>query len=93
MSVIFLCVVRSQVEFAARADHSSRGVLPITVCLSVIVKPLQCGDPGPLGAVAPQKEILLLESCSLTHIEFSSCSVEWKAVCCQTLHTVNDHCT
>ena len=70
MSCLFLCVVRSQVRL------SSRGVLPIAVCLSVIVKPLQCGDPGPLGAVAPQKEILLLESCSLKHIALSSCSVE-----------------
>jgi hypothetical protein len=34
-----------------RAGHSSRGVLPSVVCLSVIVKPRQF--PGPLGAVAP----------------------------------------
>jgi hypothetical protein len=36
-----------------RADHSCRGVLPSVVCLSVIVKPVQWGGPGPLGAVAP----------------------------------------
>ena len=39
-----------------RTDHSSRGVLPSVVCLSVIVKPRYGGDPGPLGAVAPCKE-------------------------------------
>jgi hypothetical protein len=39
-----------------RADHSSRGVLPSVVCLSVIVKPRQRGGPGPLGAVAPWKK-------------------------------------
>jgi hypothetical protein len=36
-----------------RPDHSSRGVLSSVVCLSVIVKPRQCGGSGPLGAVAP----------------------------------------
>jgi hypothetical protein len=37
-----------------RADHSSRGVLPSVVCLSVIAKPRKKrGGPGPLGAVAP----------------------------------------
>jgi hypothetical protein len=38
-----------------RADRSSRGVLSNIMCLSVIVNPLQCGDPGPLGSVAPWK--------------------------------------
>jgi hypothetical protein len=37
-------------------DHSSRGVLPWVVCLSVIVKPRQCGSPYPVGAVAPRGE-------------------------------------
>jgi hypothetical protein len=40
MDVCFLCVfcfVRWR--SLRRADHSSRGVLPIVVCLSVIVKP------------------------------------------------------
>jgi hypothetical protein len=32
-------VVCCQVEVPAAADHSSRGVLPSVVCLSVIVKP------------------------------------------------------
>ena len=41
------CVLR-------RADHSSRGVLPSVVCLSVIVKP-RWGGPGPLGAVPPRE--------------------------------------
>ena len=43
-----LCVDR---QTALRwTDHSSRGVLPTVVCLSVIVEP-QRGGPGPLGAV------------------------------------------
>jgi hypothetical protein len=39
-----------------RADHSSRGVLPSVMCLSVIVKLRKCGGPGPLGggSVAPK---------------------------------------
>jgi len=32
------------------ADHLSRGVLPSEMCLSVIMKPRQCGGPGPLGS-------------------------------------------
>ena len=35
-----------------QADHSSRGVLPSVVCLSVIVNPRQRGL-GPLGSVVP----------------------------------------
>jgi len=42
-----------------RADHSSRGVLPIVVCLSVISKPQKWGGPGPLGAVAPWKKKII----------------------------------
>jgi hypothetical protein len=34
------------------AGHSSRGVLPSVVCLSVIVKLRQKGGPGPQGALA-----------------------------------------
>jgi hypothetical protein len=40
-----LCVVRYR--SLQRADHSSRGVVP-----NVILKPRQCGGPGPLGVVA-----------------------------------------
>jgi hypothetical protein len=55
-----MCVVCCQVEVSRRADHSSRGVLPSVVCLSVIVKPRSGGGPGPLGAVAPlEREFLL----------------------------------
>ena len=32
-------VVFCQVEVSVSVDHSSRGVLPIVVCLNVIVKP------------------------------------------------------
>ena len=49
-----LCVGRYR--FLRRADHSSRGVLLSVVCLSVIVKTRQWGDPGPLRAVAPRKK-------------------------------------
>jgi len=35
------------------ADLSSRGFLPIVVCLSVIVKRRWWGGPAPLGAIAP----------------------------------------
>ena len=34
-----------------RADHSSRGVIPSVVCLSVIVKSRQLGGISPLGVV------------------------------------------
>jgi hypothetical protein len=50
-----LCVVRQR--SLGRVDHSSRGVLPSVVCLSLIVKPRQWGGPGPLGAVAPYKKL------------------------------------
>ena len=36
-----------------RADHSSRGVLPTVLCLSVILNSRQYEGRGPLGAVAP----------------------------------------
>jgi len=42
-----LCVVRQ--KSLRRADHSSRGVLPNVVCLSVIVNSRQWGGLGPLG--------------------------------------------
>jgi len=45
------CVVRYR--FLRRADHSSRGVPPSVVCLSVIAKLRKCGDRGPLEAVLP----------------------------------------
>ena len=45
---LLLSVVRCQVQRSLRrAYHSYRGVLP-----SVISKPLQCGDLGPLGLSA-----------------------------------------
>ena len=50
-----LCVVRYR--SLGRAYHSSRGVLPSVMCLSVIVKPRKLGDRGPLGALAPWEEI------------------------------------
>jgi hypothetical protein len=45
-----LCVVGYR--FLGRADHSSKGVLPSVVCLSVIANPRYRGGLGPLGAVA-----------------------------------------
>jgi hypothetical protein len=40
-----------------RADHSSRGVVPTVVCLSVISNPQQGGGLGPLGAVDPSRKM------------------------------------
>jgi hypothetical protein len=42
-------VLFCQVEVLRRAGHSSRGVLPSVVCLSVISKPHQWGGLDPLG--------------------------------------------
>jgi hypothetical protein len=55
-----------------RADHSSRGVLPTVVRLSVIVMPRKRGGPGPLGEVVPWgKEVhfvaLKMKNCSNAH--------------------------
>jgi len=40
------------------AYHLPRGVLPSVVCLSVIVKPIQLGRLGPLGAVVPSGKMV-----------------------------------
>jgi len=50
MSVSCECCVLS----VRRADHSSRGILPSVVCLSVIVQPRSWESPGPLKVVAPE---------------------------------------
>ena len=50
------CVVRLMSLY--RSNHSSRGVLPTVVCLNVIVKPWQWGDPGTLGAVVPGRNVI-----------------------------------
>jgi len=46
-----VCVVCCQVKYRSlrRADHSSRGVLPSAVCLSVIAERQRLGGLGPLG--------------------------------------------
>ena len=49
-----LCVVTYR--FLSLADRSSRGILPIMVCLSVIVKSRRWGFPDPLEFVAPWKK-------------------------------------
>jgi hypothetical protein len=54
--------VGSYKRFLSWAVHSSRGVLPSVVCLSVIVKPRKRGGPGPIGAVAPWKNIIIIVS-------------------------------
>jgi hypothetical protein len=51
MSVCCECCVLS----LRRADHSSRGVLPSVVCLSVIEEP-QRGCLGPLGLSSHEKK-------------------------------------
>jgi hypothetical protein len=54
MSVLWvLCVIRY--SSLRRADHSSRGVLPSAVCLTVIVRPRQRAGPAPLRTVVPWK--------------------------------------
>ena len=41
-------------------DHSSRGVLPNVVCLSMIVKPWHWGGLGPLGLSSHGKKITVV---------------------------------
>jgi len=43
-----------------RADHSSRGVLPRVVSLSMIVQSRQRGSPGPSGSVGPQNKMTFM---------------------------------
>ena len=52
ISVCCECCVLSCIGLREGADHSSRGVLPTAVCLSVIMNPRQWGGLGPPGAVA-----------------------------------------
>jgi hypothetical protein len=49
-----LCVVRQLCLW--RADHSSRGVLPSLVCLSLILKPRQWGGVAPLGPSSQRRK-------------------------------------
>jgi hypothetical protein len=51
------CCVLSGRRSLRRADHSSRGVLQILVCLSVISKPQNWRYLGPLGFVDPWGKI------------------------------------
>ena len=57
MDVCTLWVLRVREWSLRRDDHSSRGVLPTVVCLSVsvVMKP-QWGGPGPLGALASRNK-------------------------------------
>ena len=59
-----------------RADHSSRGVLPSVVCLSVAVKPQEWGGLGPLLSVAPWNTIMCFNA-----VVFLSCCKRWSVVC------------
>jgi len=59
--------------YLSREDNLSRGVVQSVVCLSVIVKPRQRSDPGPLGAVQPGKRSVL-KSTNLLIVLFSSSS-------------------
>jgi hypothetical protein len=43
------CVLSGRGLCVCRADHSSRGVQPSVVCLSVMVMPRKRGGPGDLG--------------------------------------------
>ena len=50
---IWMCVSCGCCVLSGLAYHSSRGVLPNVVCLSVIVKLRQWGGPDPIEPVAP----------------------------------------
>jgi hypothetical protein len=58
--VSVVCVVR--LRFLRRAGHSTGGVLPSVVCLSVISKPQQSGGLGLGRAVKPQKKKKISET-------------------------------
>jgi hypothetical protein len=51
MNTCLFCVLS-----VCRADHSSRGVLPIAVCLSEIVKSRQWEGPDPLALLLHRKK-------------------------------------
>ena len=55
MLVCCECWVLSGRGLGVDADHSSRGVLPSVVCLSVVVKPWYCEGPAPLGPSVSMK--------------------------------------
>ena len=57
MSVCYECWVNPGKRSLGRNYHSPRGVLPNMECLNVVVKPQQCGGPGPAGAVKPYKKL------------------------------------
>ena len=50
-----VCVVRER--SVRRVDHSSRRVLPIVVCLSVILKSQKREGLGPLGVLSPKSKL------------------------------------
>jgi len=56
MSVCCECWVFPGKRSPRRNDHSLRGVLPNVERLNVVVKPRQCGGPGPAEAVKPYKK-------------------------------------
>ena len=70
-----LCVIRS----LHWADHSSRGVVLNVMCLSVMVKPRQWGDPGPQGAVTSQKENSNF-ACCVTWMWTFVCDIEEECI-------------
>ena len=59
-----------------RADHSSRGVLPTVVCLSVIVKPQPRGGPGLITSCRPIKKDRVLSLRQQAHIY--RCRWSWR---------------
>jgi hypothetical protein len=64
-----LCLVTTLtrgVRSLRRADHSSRGVLPSVVCLSVISKSQRGGGLGPLG-LSSHKKINFLSDIRLSY--------------------------
>jgi len=56
-----------------RADHLSRGILPIMVCLSVIVEPRQGGYLGSTRAVKAGKRKIFYNIKQILNIKIRAC--------------------
>ena len=67
--VSVVCVFRYR--SLRRADHSSRGVLPSAVCLSVIEEPYR-GSLGLLGLLSHEKKKQSLHICNILYYIFIS---------------------
>jgi hypothetical protein len=62
------CVLKGKMSLR-RADHSSRGILPIVMCLSVIAKP---GQREAMGRNATEKQMFLMNLLTTFHLHTSN---------------------